>query len=51
MSSFMERKIRIPKLTKCKSCNYEAVTWHPEEIILPCRKCLGKLEVIAEGLI
>jgi hypothetical protein len=36
------------KHTKCTKCGYEAITSHPKEKVLPCRKCQGKLEIIAE---
>jgi len=36
--------------TRCLSCGYEAITHHPKDEVLPCRKCKGKLEIIAQEL-
>lgn len=38
-----------PMLTRCYECHYEALTWHEDtENPRPCRKCGGKLEIIAK---
>ena len=35
--------------TTCKSCHYEALTWHDDlNCLMDCRKCGGKLEAIAK---
>jgi predicted SprT family Zn-dependent metalloprotease len=38
-----------PFLTKCQSCNYTSIIWREDKNKLyPCRKCKGKLEIIAQ---
>lgn len=34
--------------TKCTNCGYEAITWHKDlKHLNNCRKCNGKLEILA----
>lgn len=34
------------RITKCRDCNYESVSWDREE----CSKCGGRLEILASEL-